>query len=329
MKFQALESRLRQMTGGLTDANRTLLARIAAELVEWYSTIFEALEWPLPLRHAVDLYRRLDPPPPPMPRRAGRRSPPWTRRHPDLCDHCGWRARRHRRHHLALPDANPAEGSLGSRPLLHARGGDCPSARLRELGDAAAELRRDLHPLAAKGLGVDPERPLTREEIGALLAGRRADGKKIAGKHYSTLREYTDPKTGVKKESIPLGAVDFTLTPDKSVSVAWAFAAPAEQAAIWQAHGDAAHEAISISSITSRGPRKGKGRQAGWDAGAHRLDRLRPLYRPPDADDGGGEGRAQGHRGFPCRCRAIPTCTRTSSCPTPCSARTAGSARST
>ena len=61
MKFQALESRLRQMTGGLTDANRTLLTRMAAELVEWYSTIFEALEWPLPLRYAVDLYRRLDP----------------------------------------------------------------------------------------------------------------------------------------------------------------------------------------------------------------------------------------------------------------------------
>lgn len=57
----ALECRLRQVAGGLTDANRTLLARMAAELVERHSTIFESLEWPLPLRHVVDLYRRLDP----------------------------------------------------------------------------------------------------------------------------------------------------------------------------------------------------------------------------------------------------------------------------
>jgi len=60
-EFQALECRLHQVAGGLTDANRTLLARIAAELVERHSTIFESLEWPLPLCHVVDLYRRLDP----------------------------------------------------------------------------------------------------------------------------------------------------------------------------------------------------------------------------------------------------------------------------
>ena len=46
-------------------------------------------------------------------------------------------------------------------------------------GEAAVDLRHDLHPLVAKGLGLDPERTPTREEIGAMLAGRRADGKKI------------------------------------------------------------------------------------------------------------------------------------------------------
>ena len=61
MEFQALECRLRQVAGGLTDANRTLLARMAAELVERHSTIFESPEWLLRLRHVVDLYRRLDP----------------------------------------------------------------------------------------------------------------------------------------------------------------------------------------------------------------------------------------------------------------------------
>ena len=34
---------------------------MAAELVERHSTIFKSLEWPLPLCHVVDLYRRLDP----------------------------------------------------------------------------------------------------------------------------------------------------------------------------------------------------------------------------------------------------------------------------
>jgi hypothetical protein len=60
-EFQALECRLRQVAGGHTDADRMLLARMAAEFVERHSTIFESLEWPLPLRHVVDLYRRLDP----------------------------------------------------------------------------------------------------------------------------------------------------------------------------------------------------------------------------------------------------------------------------
>ena len=61
MEFHALECRLRQVAGGLTDANRMLLARMAAELVERHSPIFESPEWPLPLCHVVDLYRRLDP----------------------------------------------------------------------------------------------------------------------------------------------------------------------------------------------------------------------------------------------------------------------------
>jgi hypothetical protein len=61
MEFQALECRLPQVAGGLTDVNRAHLARMAAEFVERHSTIFEALEWPLPLRQVVDLYHRLDP----------------------------------------------------------------------------------------------------------------------------------------------------------------------------------------------------------------------------------------------------------------------------
>ena len=60
LEFQALECRLRQVTGGLTEANRTLLTRMAAELVEQHGAIFESLEWPLPLQCLVDLHRRRD-----------------------------------------------------------------------------------------------------------------------------------------------------------------------------------------------------------------------------------------------------------------------------
>jgi hypothetical protein len=60
LEFQALECRLRQVTGGLTEANRTLLTRMAAELVGQHGALFESLEWPLPLQCLVNLHRRLD-----------------------------------------------------------------------------------------------------------------------------------------------------------------------------------------------------------------------------------------------------------------------------
>ena len=124
-----------------------------------------------------------------------------------------------------------------------------------------------MHPLVAKGLGLHPERPLTREEIGALLAGRKADRKKIEGKRYPELQIVTDKRTGQTKELIPIGAYDFTLTPDKSVSVAWAFAAPAEQAAIWQAHRDAAHEAMTYLETIIGRARIGDGGREGFEPG--------------------------------------------------------------
>src|SRR3954463_15315120 len=61
---------------------------------------------------------------------------------------------------------------------------------------AGAEIRRDIHPLVAQGLGIDPTRELSRKEISALLAGRRADGEKIEGRRYSEARTYTEAGTG-------------------------------------------------------------------------------------------------------------------------------------
>ena len=136
-----------------------------------------------------------------------------------------------------------------------------------EVGENEALPRRDMHPVVAKGLGLDPDKPVTLDQINALLAGRRADGEKIAGKTYSELREYTDPKTGELKAKVPVGAVDFCLTPDKSVSVAWAFGTPAEQAAIYQAHRDAAHDTMRYIEREIAKAGIGKGGKDGFDQG--------------------------------------------------------------
>jgi TrwC relaxase/AAA domain-containing protein/CHC2-type zinc finger protein len=139
--------------------------------------------------------------------------------------------------------------------------------RENELGENEARLRRDMHPLAAQGLGVDPEKPVGMDEINALLSGHRADGEKIEGKTYSQLREYVDPKTGETKTKVPIGSVDFCMTPDKSVSVAWAFADAAEQAAIYQAHSDAANATMAYVEQHMGQARVGKGGSQGYEQG--------------------------------------------------------------
>ena len=136
-----------------------------------------------------------------------------------------------------------------------------------ELGVDQAMMRQDIHPLVAKGLGVDPTRPVGISEINTLLAGRRADGEKIEGKRYLEARAYVDPKTGLNKKKIPIGSVDFCLTPDKSVSVAWAFAEPAERAAIYQAHRDAAHSAMAFIESEMGQTTKGMNGRDGYEAG--------------------------------------------------------------
>lgn len=115
------------------------------------------------------------------------------------------------------------------------------------LGDApVAVLRPDISPLVCAGLGIDPDEILTTDQINALLAGRRADGEPIEKKKYAVERELpADSRTGVRKWSTPIGSYDFCATPDKSVSVAWAFSGPAEQAQIYNAHIEAFREALA------------------------------------------------------------------------------------
>lgn len=131
-----------------------------------------------------------------------------------------------------------------------------------------AVLRPDLHPLAAQGLGIEPEGLLSRDEINALLAGRRADGSRIDGKRYAEERRLpVDPKTGEVRFSTPIGSYDFCPTPDKSVSVAWAFAGPVEQAQIYNAHIEAAREAVGYIATEVGRARIGDGGNQGFEPG--------------------------------------------------------------
>ena len=112
-------------------------------------------------------------------------------------------------------------------------------------------VRPDIHPIVAAGLGIEDGRLLNKDQINGLLAGRRTDGEKIEGKHYGSTRHLpANPKTGEERIAHQIGAYDFCPTPDKSVSVAWAFANPAERAKIFDAHIEAAR--ASVASIATR-----------------------------------------------------------------------------
>jgi hypothetical protein len=130
-----------------------------------------------------------------------------------------------------------------------------------------AQLRPDLDPRVAQGLGLDTSRALRRDEIAALLAGRRADGAKVAGKTYAELRSVRDQETGETRESVPIGSYDFCFSPDKSVSVAWAFATPAERTMIYAAHRDAVHAALLFVAAQVGQARIGKAGQDGAEPG--------------------------------------------------------------
>lgn len=137
-------------------------------------------------------------------------------------------------------------------------------ANYYERADGLAVLRPDMAPHVMHALGIDPARALAKDEINALIAGRRADGEKIVGRHYAVSRGLpVNPKDGAKRHSTPIGAIDFPVTPHKSVSVGYAFGNPAERAAIFTAHIEAAR--LAVGEITAeRGTiRLGKGGMSG------------------------------------------------------------------
>jgi hypothetical protein len=125
-------------------------------------------------------------------------------------------------------------------------------------------IRPDLHPLVAEKLGVERDVLLNKQEISALLAGRRADGEPIEDKHYAITRDLpVDPKTRERRLSQPIGSYDFTPAPHKSVSVAWAFGNPLERAKIMQAYTEASRESMATLEEHIGQVRLGKGGQGG------------------------------------------------------------------
>ena len=76
-----------------------------------------------------------------------------------------------------------------------------------------------------------------------------------------------DPKTGEQRYSGPIGSYDFCPTPDKSVSVTWAFAPPTERAKILNAHHEAAREAMAYIAAEIGKARLGKAGQDGAEPG--------------------------------------------------------------
>jgi hypothetical protein len=102
-------------------------------------------------------------------------------------------------------------------------------------------VRADLSPAMARVLGLDSRGPPTRTELVNLLAGYRTDGAKLPG-----VRRYTRYHNRAS-----IAYLDFTFSADKSVSLAWAFAATeAERAIIARAHRDAVHAAMAHVTTT-------------------------------------------------------------------------------
>lgn len=120
--------------------------------------------------------------------------------------------------------------------------------RIQEGMDQAplATVRPDIEAGVMIGLGIHPGMLLQSKQINAILSGHRADGKPIEGKKYATERQLSvDAKTGERRWSTPIGSYDFCPTPDKSISVAWAFASDTERAELFNIHLEAAREAVA------------------------------------------------------------------------------------
>jgi hypothetical protein len=158
----------------------------------------------------------------------------------------------------ALEELTAAAVSRGEDPelaeerleelLINAMNGEPPPAH--EV--TAAEPRRDVAPALARLLGIDPSRSVGRNELANLLDGRRTDGKDVEGTSRNRRNSF----------------VDFTFSPDKSVTLAYTFApTEAEGAIIYAAHRDAVDRTAAHMAEVLGYAKRGDGGRKGSDQG--------------------------------------------------------------
>lgn len=176
---------------------------------------------------------------------------------------------------LRLDDAlrlDAALGDLQGTELRFAKQLDRAVAHSRLAGDythTVAEVDRVTDPALAELVGLDLRRSPTQQEVAKLMVAHRTDGAAVPGKHYAIERTYTDPKTGREKTSHPLGFVDLTFAPHKSVSILQALAPTgAEGALIWQAHRAAVEETMLLVEKTIGQVKLGAGGKDGAEQGS-------------------------------------------------------------
>src|SRR5690349_12727459 len=70
-------------------------------------------------------------------------------------------------------------------------------------GHTAPEPRRDMRPKVASLLGIDPNRPVGRDEVANLLNGQRTDGRAIPGKQIQRAIDSLEAVFGLDPTRLP------------------------------------------------------------------------------------------------------------------------------
>src|ERR1044072_6161156 len=124
-------------------------------------------------------------------------------------------------------------------------------------GAMSGSLRTDIDPALADKLMIDPDRPISAEELRHVLAGRAADGNAISGRERQN--------TTTKKARIAY--YDLTFSAPKSFSVAWALGSDGERVILDRCHVEAVSKAMAYVETQIGHARRGKGGKHGTEAG--------------------------------------------------------------
>jgi len=140
-------------------------------------------------------------------------------------------------------DLLKAEGTLGVKRRF--RKDIVTQIDPADLPNVGVNLREDTHPALLKILKIPRDRALSENEIAHLMNATTTRGENIEGKTYSQYKEKLKDGTTY---SLPVGFIDLTWTPDKSVSLAWAFAVSDQQRqVILESHKEAVAKAMAMA----------------------------------------------------------------------------------